>query len=63
MTQNTDYPSPMSIFFSNVPLYVAQLVVMELKNLHEHLKNEIKTANTTYQKFTISNLTQCQVGQ
>jgi len=48
---NKGFHPRLSISFDNIPSHEARLVTIDLKNLHEHLKQEIKTANEAYQKF------------
>jgi hypothetical protein len=48
---NKGFHPRLSISFDNIPSHEARLVAADLKDLHEHLKQEIKTANEAYQKF------------
>jgi hypothetical protein len=48
---NKGFHPRLSISFDNIPSHEARLVAADLKDLHNHLKQEIKTANDTYQKF------------
>jgi len=49
---NKGFHPRLSISFNNIPLHKAWLGATDLKDLHQHLKQEIKITNETYQKFT-----------
>jgi hypothetical protein len=48
---NKGFHPRLSISFDNIPSHEARLVAADLKDLHNHLKREIETANEAYQKF------------